>query len=103
MSTHANVWTPGQTYYTLSFRVDTIASTRRKIVIPDKGVKLMLECSDSDLRSSEIDGNHSVDDIAVIDTLVNDDDNDNEAEAANAKSSVREDMSNYDGQREHTE
>jgi hypothetical protein len=41
-------------------------------------MKLVLECSDSDLSSvnSEIDSKHSIDDVAVIDMSANDDDND---------------------------
>jgi hypothetical protein len=62
----------------------------------------MLECSDSDRSSinSKIDSDHSVDDIAVVDTLVNDHDDDNEAEVDSVESFVWEDMSNYKGQRE---
>jgi hypothetical protein len=62
----------------------------------------MLECSDSDLSSvdSETHSDLPVDDVAVIVTLVNGDDDYNEAVAASAENSVWESMSNYTGQRE---
>jgi hypothetical protein len=49
-----------------------MATTSRNTVVPDEDVPLMLECSDTDLSSvgCETDSDHSVDDIAVIDTLV---------------------------------
>jgi hypothetical protein len=47
-------------------------------------MQVMLECCDSHLRSvdSERESDHSVDDVAVIDTLVT---SDNEAVAASAE------------------
>jgi hypothetical protein len=79
-----------------------MATTSRNTVVPDKDVQFMLECSDSDLSSvdSETDSDHSVDDVVVIDTLVNGDDNYNEAVAASAENFAWENMSNYTGQRE---
>jgi hypothetical protein len=76
-----------------------MATVSRNTVVPDKDVQLMLECSDSDLSSIdfETDSDHSVDDVAVIDTLVNGGD-DNEAVAASVKNFVWEGMSNYKGQ-----
>jgi hypothetical protein len=102
VSTHATTWTPGEIYYTFSSRVDTKASKRKKRVIPDEDAKLLLECRDSDLNSvdSEVDIDHSVDDIAVVDMIVNDADDDNEAEAASAGTFVWEDVANCEGQRE---
>jgi hypothetical protein len=46
---------------------------QEKRVIPDKDAQLMLECSDSDPSSinSDIDSDHSNDNVAMIDTLVN--------------------------------
>lgn len=75
--------------------VDAVASTSRKIVVADEDVQIMLEHSDSDLGSvnSEIDSDHFIDYVAVIDTLVNYDDN--EVEVASAESFVWEDMSYY--------
>jgi hypothetical protein len=49
---------------------------------------------------SETDSDHSVDDVAVIDNLVNSDDDYNEAVAASAENFFWESMSNYTGQRE---
>jgi hypothetical protein len=51
-----------------------MASRSRNTVVPDEDVQVtcMLECSDTDLSSveCETDSDHSVDDVAVIDTLV---------------------------------
>jgi hypothetical protein len=62
----------------------------------------LIECSDTDVSSvdCETDSDHSVDDVAVIDTLVNSDDDYNEAVAASAENVVWENVSNYTGQRE---
>jgi hypothetical protein len=62
----------------------------------------MLQCSGTDLSSADCEtgSDHSVDDVAVIDTLVNNDDDYNEAVASSAENFVWESMSNYTGQRE---
>jgi hypothetical protein len=46
-----------------------MASISRKGVLPDEDMQIMLEFSDSDRSSidSEIDSDHSVDDVAVTD------------------------------------
>jgi hypothetical protein len=79
-----------------------MANTSRKTVVPDEEVQLMLERTDTDLSyiDSETDSDRSVDDVAVIDTLVNSDDDYNEAVAASAENFVWQSMSNYTGQRE---
>jgi hypothetical protein len=79
-----------------------MALTSRNTVFADKDVHLMLECSDTDLSSvnCETDSDHSVDDVSVIDTLVNGDDDYNKAVAASAENFVWERMSNCTGQTE---
>jgi hypothetical protein len=69
-----------------------MATTGRNTVVPGEDAQLMLKCSDSDLSSvdSETDSDHSVDDVAVIDTLVNGDDDYNEAVAASAENFIWE-------------
>jgi cytochrome c556 len=52
------------------------------------------------MQDTVIHSDHSTDDDAVTDTLVNGDDNDTEAEAASADNFVWENMSNYKEQRE---
>jgi hypothetical protein len=52
------------------------------------------------MQDTVLHSDHSTDDDAVIDTLVNGDDDDNEAEAASGDNFVWENMSNYNEQRE---
>jgi hypothetical protein len=60
MSTHATAWTPVEIYYAVSSSVDTVASRSRKRFVPDEDVKLMLECSDSDIRSVDSEGDRLI-------------------------------------------
>jgi hypothetical protein len=60
------------------------------MVLPDKDVKIILECSNSDLRfvNSEVDSDHSADDVAVVDMLVSSNEDDNKVVGRNTRSYV---------------
>jgi hypothetical protein len=75
-----------------------MANTSRKTLASDEDVQLTIECSDSHISSvnPEKGSDHSVDNIAAVDTSVNDDGFDNEAEATSAEDFVWECMSNYE-------